>query len=96
MHSRPWKTNVATRIREFMARYELDSGERASLAGFASRLKIDPFDVWARPDASGEYYCVVHTGPPPTRRIGVGYRIDNSSFRTVDVIAFEMLSSNGV
>ena len=91
MHSRPWKTNVAARIREFMARYELDSAEKESLAEFASRLTIDPFDVWARSDDTGEFYCVVHTGPWASRKIGVGYRIDGSSFRTVDVIAFEIL-----
>lgn len=59
------------------------------MATFARRIEIDPFDVLAQRDETGEFYALLRSGQQGHQRhLGVGYRID-PDLRTVDVIGFE-------
>lgn len=59
------------------------------MATFIRRIEIDPFDVRAQRDQTGEFYSLLRsTAEGAPRNLGVGYRID-PDLRTVDVISFE-------
>lgn len=73
----------------FIERSGASADEAQAMATFVRRLEIDPFDVRAQRDQTGEFYALLRsTAEGAVRSLGVGYRI-NPDLRTVDVIAFE-------
>lgn len=73
----------------FIERSGASADEAEAMATFVRRLEIDPFDVRAERDQTGEFYALLRSaaeGAP--RSLGVGYRI-NPDLRAVDVIGFE-------
>ena len=90
MNARPWRTNAPERIRKFVERHNLVIQDIEQLYSFASRLEIDPLDIYASTDHVGERYCRI--GPSATvagRVLAAGYRID-APHRSVEVISFSL------
>ena len=91
MSSKPWSTNAHARIKEFAQRQRLRDADAETLLQFAQRLTIDPWDVGAERDQTGESFS--RLGPSatdPSRDLAVGFRIDDAH-RTVDVISFSLV-----
>ena len=90
MSARLWKTNAPALIQEFAESRRLVAEDVVRLLSFARRLEIDPFDIAAARDHSGEHYCRI--GPSATiagRALAAGYRIDVPR-RSVEVISFAL------
>lgn len=58
------------------------------LIRFAQRLEIDPYDVPAERDPTGEWHCVIgESVSVPDYTLGVSYRIADAR-RLVEIISF--------
>ena len=88
MPSKPWQTNVAARIREFLDREDDHAEQDAiALAKFAGRLTIDPYDTLAERSLDGEWvHRIGRSVTRPDRALAIAYRIDDS-YRQVNVIS---------
>ena len=91
MSSKPWRANAHARLADFaQSRRRVDADVRR-LFQFAQRLAIDPLDVGADRDQSGEFYCRIgRSSTDPSYDLVAGYRIDEAR-RTVDVISFSLV-----
>ncbi len=81
-----WHTNALSRWREFSANRGISASEEADAKVFILRLAIDPFDIFAKRDHTGEWYAYISN--QDGRRIGAGYLIDEAH-REVNVFGFE-------
>lgn len=90
-----WITNVVSRSREFAAQYRLDLRDRQALARFAQRIHIDPYDIWAERDSTGEWQGFVgESTTHPGFEMWAGYIVYDSR-RQVNVISFFFLHRGG-
>jgi len=91
--SRFWRTNAHARIADFVQIHNLVKADIEALFQFARRLTIDPFDVPAESDSTGEFYCRIgHSKTYSGKDLTAGYRIDES-YRTVEVISFSVVDT---
>ena len=87
MPSKPWQTNVAARIRDFLDRENLAEQDAIALRRFANRLTIDPYDTLAEKSLDGEWvHRIGQSVTRPDRALAIAYRIDDS-YRYVQVIS---------
>ena len=87
MPAKPWQTNAAARIRDFLDREDPAEPDAIALTKFADRLTIDPYDTLAERSLDGEW--VHRIGPSatrPDRALAIAYWIDDS-YRQVQVIS---------
>jgi len=89
--SHPWRTNAHARIAAFARQRDLAEADIEELLQFARRVEIDPWDVKADRDKTGEFYCRIgRSATRPGRDLAAGYHIDEAH-RTVEVISFELV-----
>lgn len=93
MNPKAWHTNALARIAESAERLNLNDADVRTLHQFANRLTIDPFDLRADRDNTGEMYCrIAQSATYTAHDLAVGYRID-MAHRTVEVISFALVPS---